>query len=75
MSGNALLNSKNEYMSNFILGIKVQEGAVERILRERTEEFAERDEGNILKVRKVTCTANRWIKKQFSKTREWMRWL
>ena len=44
MTGDDLLNSKNEYLSNCITRITVQEGAVERKLRERNEEIAEKEE-------------------------------
>ena len=44
MTGDELLNSKNEYLSNCITRITVQEGAVDRKLRERNKEIAEKEE-------------------------------
>ena len=50
MTGDELLNSKNEYLSNCITRITVQEGAVDRKLRERSEDIAEKEEMDKVKL-------------------------
>ena len=62
MTGDDVLNSKNEYLSNCITRITVQAGAVERKLRERNEEIAEKEKNERVKSfkeQKLNCWTSR----------------